>query len=329
MKTCKRCDAPHKNKVFCSRDCHQAWDTEHKAFYEKDCELCGKHFSGGSILKDVRFCSNECARRHTGNVLSSRGRGESSYLDSVRICPVCDEQIPNTRNKRANQRCSVKCDKVYKTNLLIEAWKLDCNFGTAKSGGLKRFIRTYLITKTEGKCSRCGRSDIHPVTGNYVIEVDHIDGDRFNNSPSNLEVLCANCHSLTPTFKCGNARKVSGFVEPEVKKSVEVLKDTVMIKSWLADDSIHNGKDVLPHYVRDFLIAEAGYRCSVASCGWGEVNQFTGRVPLEVDHIDGDAHNNVRKNLRVVCPQCHALSPFHRALNRKSSRVGRGSKSPV
>lgn len=99
------------------------------------------------------------------------------------------------------------------------------------------------------------------------------------------------------------------------------------IKAWLEDDSIHNGKDNLPHHIRDYLLAEAGYRCTVSSCGWGEVNQFTGRVPLEVDHVDGDAHNNSKDNLRVVCPQCHALSPFHRALNRKSSRVDRGRSS--
>lgn len=30
------------------------------------------------------------------------------------------------------------------------------------------------------------------------LELHHIDGDRFNNEISNLQILCPNCHSLTP-----------------------------------------------------------------------------------------------------------------------------------
>ena len=26
---------------------------------------------------------------------------------------------------------------------------------------------------------------------------------------------------------------------------------------------------------------------------------------LEVDHIDGDYHNNLAENLRFLCPNCH------------------------
>lgn len=28
------------------------------------------------------------------------------------------------------------------------------------------------------------------------LEIDHIDGDRDNNAPSNLKTLCCNCHAL-------------------------------------------------------------------------------------------------------------------------------------
>lgn len=31
------------------------------------------------------------------------------------------------------------------------------------------------------------------------IELDHIDGDRYNNELSNLRILCPNCHSQTDT----------------------------------------------------------------------------------------------------------------------------------
>ena len=31
-----------------------------------------------------------------------------------------------------------------------------------------------------------------------VLELHHIDGNRFNNDLLNLQILCPNCHSLTP-----------------------------------------------------------------------------------------------------------------------------------
>lgn len=28
-------------------------------------------------------------------------------------------------------------------------------------------------------------------------------------------------------------------------------------------------------------------------------------IPLDIDHIDGDHHNNEFKNIRLLCPNCH------------------------
>lgn len=40
-----------------------------------------------------------------------------------------------------------------------------------------------------------------------VLQIEHKDGDVFNNEPSNLEFLCPNCHSQTETYgKTKNAR---------------------------------------------------------------------------------------------------------------------------
>ena len=43
-----------------------------------------------------------------------------------------------------------------------------------------------------GWCARCGF--IPDWLGQ--LDVDHIDGDKSNNDPSNLQTLCANCHRL-------------------------------------------------------------------------------------------------------------------------------------
>ena len=37
-----------------------------------------------------------------------------------------------------------------------------------------------------------------------------------------------------------------------------------------------------------------------------------GEVPLQLDHKDGNKDNNNLKNLRLLCPNCHALTPQYR-----------------
>jgi hypothetical protein len=51
-------------------------------------------------------------------------------------------------------------------------------------------------------------------------------------------------------------------------------------------------------------------------CGWAELS-IDGRLPLELDHINGDRYDNRIKNLRILCPNCHSLQITHRGKNKK------------
>jgi len=55
-------------------------------------------------------------------------------------------------------------------------------------------------------------------------------------------------------------------------------------------------------------------------CGWHELNQFTGNVPLQVHHIDGDCTNNKLENLQLLCPNCHSLTETFGARNVGNSK---------
>ena len=55
-------------------------------------------------------------------------------------------------------------------------------------------------------------------------------------------------------------------------------------------------------------------RCEL--CSWAEMAE-DGRIPVELDHINGDRHDNRIENLRILCPNCHSLQSTHRGKNKK------------
>jgi 5-methylcytosine-specific restriction endonuclease McrA len=55
-------------------------------------------------------------------------------------------------------------------------------------------------------------------------------------------------------------------------------------------------------------------------CGWAEQSQ-DGRIPLELDHVNGDHYDNRIENLRILCPNCHSLQPTHRGRNQRRRTI--------
>lgn len=60
-----------------------------------------------------------------------------------------------------------------------------------------------------------------------------------------------------------------------------------------------------------WLMRERGHRCE--SCG-GET-WLGSKIPLELDHVSGDSDDNRRENLRLLCPNCHAMQPTSHGKN--------------
>jgi len=78
---------------------------------------------------------------------------------------------------------------------------------------------------------------------------------------------------------------------------------------------------VVTRQIKRYLREKYGNKCHL--CKWSEVNPYTGVVPLVADHIDGNWRNNAEKNIRLVCPNCDALSPTFANLNKGKGRPGR------
>lgn len=69
---------------------------------------------------------------------------------------------------------------------------------------------------------------------------------------------------------------------------------------------------------KNYLIHKYGKKCM--ECGWCEFNEYSKKIPIELEHIDGNSDNNELGNLKLLCPNCHSLTPTYKALNSGNGR---------
>ncbi|MGE5187351.1 MAG: HNH endonuclease [Acidobacteriota bacterium] len=90
-----------------------------------------------------------------------------------------------------------------------------------------------------------------------------------------------------------------------IKPAARPLEELLVANRWTTTSNLKQ------RLIRAGLKAPA---CEL--CGWAE-RTADGRVPVELDHINGDKNDNRLENLRILCPNCHSLQPTHRGLNQK------------
>lgn len=117
------------------------------------------------------------------------------YNRDMNSCKICGKECKNIF-------CSTKCQNDERYQTYITEWLSGNHDGMRGKLSISKHIRRYLLEDQHHKCAHCGIGEWNnePI----VLEVEHKDGDSHNNHRSNLECICPNCHSQTPTFKNRN-----------------------------------------------------------------------------------------------------------------------------
>jgi 5-methylcytosine-specific restriction endonuclease McrA len=151
----------------------------------------------------------------------------------MKTCPKCSSE-----HTKAGTHCSRRCANsrvftpmaiskksasalAYSASLTPEQRKLSAAHRAAVSEGMRRLslrremalfngVRPWeslarwqkkirVVDEQGGKCNGCGIGDWRGRP--LVLELEHKDGNNKNDERDNLEALCPNCHSQTPTWR--------------------------------------------------------------------------------------------------------------------------------
>ncbi len=125
----------------------------------------------------------------------------------------------------------------------------------------------------------------------------------------------------TPCIVCETLPKEPGYTYCSVSCQ-QKYQYLMYIQKWKAGevDGLQR-LGIVSNHVKRYLREKYGNKCCI--CGWCSINPTTGRVPLVADHMDGEWRNNAEDNLRLVCPNCDALSSTYAALNKGKGRKNR------
>jgi hypothetical protein len=133
--------------------------------------------------------------------LVNKGRNNKTFLTRVEKENISIEHI-----RKQSARVAQEGKRIPLENYLVEGREI--NGSRIK----KKLVEVGLL---KDECAVCGQLPVwngKPLS----LELDHINGNRFDNRIENLRIICPHCHSQTDTFR-GRANKGKKFYQ-EVKK---------------------------------------------------------------------------------------------------------------
>jgi len=163
--------------------------------------------------------------------------------------------------------CSLSCSTTYN------------NIGINRHGTIKKV-----------HCLQCNKETINSKFCSKSCSV------TYNNSGINRhgtgKKYCLSCNKEIPNRN----KYCNSSCQKEYQRSLYITR-------WFSGEEDGTSSSGCSHYIKSYLMDKYDSKCQI--CDWGITNKTSGRVPLEVHHVDGDWENNRPNNLMLICPNCH------------------------
>ena len=254
----------------------------------------------------------------------------------MNICEVCDKKFKPTRNSKGIY-CSIQCAGVG-NRIIKEAYCLECKKAFMPRAGSQKFCKqscsatynnkagAFPKRTVQGTCDKCGSVGVRAgrkycASCNDARKKLCACGRKM--MAESIHETCSRCRKAETSQRAKDRKREREGKPPRVPNPQLPSVDEWLLREWNGAD--RNG--LLNTRVRRYLIEQAEHRCQSPTCdvpgGFRTVHPTTGRVPVEIEHINGDSTDHRPENLIVLCPNCHALTPTYRALNKNSKRSWR------
>lgn len=197
VRLCLNCGKALKKSgtKFCSSKCSAEYNNVRrkvkKRTKEVSCKLCNKPFT---ISNHARAIGNICP---TCKILKKKIK--ASRLTAVKKNSYCLKCGTLITTKSAVKYCSQVCAHAHRKELRFKYIK-DTN-GTGR-GIDCRVLKEFLILERGHECSRCHTTEW--VGEPVPLVMDHINGRAYDNTLTNLRLVCGNCDMQLPTYKSKN-----------------------------------------------------------------------------------------------------------------------------
>lgn len=213
-------------------------------------------------------------------------KDELKKKDNKRYCKYCGKELVLTKNNR-KQFCNQSCAAKYNNRGKKHSEETKIKISKSLQRRNPNFNGEYKEREEKQRL-------------NYLLFIKE------------KEYFCLNCGKKIETPRPSSANK---YCCSKCQKEYQYKQ---YIERWKNGEvNGLNGEYYLSKHIRTYLFKKNENKCE--KCGWGEVNPYTNRVPLQIHHIDGNCQNNREENLQLLCPNCHALTENFGSRNRNAT----------
>lgn len=166
-----------------------------------------------------------------------------------------------------------------------------------------------------GKLYGCTGANIKKVALRLGIELEHRrkinDSETFSKGIIKVQKgVCKNCGKEFPIY----SSKSNIYCSNECQQKYQHKEKYQLLIN--GDESIMRG-NYNPYTFKQDILNEQNGVCAICECKPEHNNK---PLVFILDHIDGNAANNKRDNLRCICPNCDSQLDTYKSKNKNGAR---------